>query len=682
MPNSSDNTPRPFGSSEPPDRSSLMADPFIGFDFDDQYRIVELLGAGGWGNVYKATDLSTGTELAVKVVHKHHLQNEMSMKRFELEAKLLSRLENRYIVKIIDHGFSPAPYIVMEYFDGVPLSKWLKLNGPMQSNMAIDLFLQLCDGLATAQQIKIVHRDLKPANILLKTDGSRVQAKILDFGLAKFVDQSVGADKLTSTGDVLGSPPYMSPEQWKGQCDHRSDIYSLGCIMYEVLAGQPAFTAAYGMDYLNKHLSERPPNISDVNLREKFPPSLEDIVSKCMQKAPANRYQSATACSADLKKIKIGRKPVVILAEDKKTVKTKWALVASVLLVTVLVAAYLLKEPIVHGLNAYLYSQADSKLSMGQTEDAIGQYRQILSLSQMLPDKDMQKLKALHALVALLRERKEFRAADAMEKQVNELIGAASTNPGLLVLMNKVQSSIEAKNLPEAEKQAKIALEQAQSSFGKHSLAYSSCLDLLGTVACKKGAFHESVGYETEALNIAQDLLEQNDLRKADIMDHLAEALKGSGNSAESEKYSGLSLALRSTARNQVEAASNQNETGANKSETTTTEQKDPSKVIGAASTTAASATVPVTANPGNQAANTSTLKTSLSTATEIAQPIPVKKPVVKPAISKPIVAKPIVAKPIVAKPVVAKTEPPATAKPAKSSADPWGQLEKLRSVK
>ena len=199
----------------------FFADPFIGFILEDRYQIVELIGTGGWGKVYKAKHVTLDMDLAVKIVHQHHLQDEQSIKRFEQEAQLLSRVENQYIVRIIDHGLSPAPFIVMEYVHGIPLSKWLKTNGPMPPQMAIDLFLQLCDALSAAEDIRIVHRDLKPSNILLKTNTEGVQCKILDFGLAKSVDMNSAAEKLTATGEILGSPAYMSPEQWKGQCDNQ-----------------------------------------------------------------------------------------------------------------------------------------------------------------------------------------------------------------------------------------------------------------------------------------------------------------------------------------------------------------------------------------------------------------------------------------------------------------------------
>lgn len=323
---------------------SVFADQLIGFLFDGRYQIVELIGTGGWGRVYKAKHATLGIDLALKIVHQHRLQDEQSLKRFEQEALLLSRVENPYFVRIIDQGLSPAPFIVMEYVPGITLSKWLKTNGPMPQDMAIELFLQLCDALAAAEAIRIIHRDLKPENILLKSVSEGVHCKIMDFGLAKSVDMETTSEGLTATGEIVGSPAYMSPERWKGQCDHRSDIYSLGCIMYEVLTGKPPFSAQFGMEYMSKHLSDKPAPISQINVLVKFPQGLLDIVDKCMQKAPENRYQSSQACRDDLIKLKAGSKPAISLLEKIKRHKRRNLIVASSILVC--------------GLGAYIWDQS------------------------------------------------------------------------------------------------------------------------------------------------------------------------------------------------------------------------------------------------------------------------------------------------------------------------------------
>lgn len=294
---------------------SAFGDPLLGAVLADRYEIVELIGAGGWGSVYKAKHLTLDLNSAIKIVHRHHLRDADGLKRFEQEAQVMSRLDNQHIVRITDHGLTPVPFIVMEYVQGRSLAEWLRQHGAMPVPIAIELFVQLCDALSAAEAIRFAHRDLKPANILIKANTDPIQCKILDFGLAKLFDTNENAERITATGEVLGSPAYMSPEQWKGKSDNRSDIYSLGCIMYEVLAGKPPFSSQTGLEYLYKHVSEKAPAISKVNPAAKLPPGLEEIVDKCMQKSPAHRYQTALDCREDLLKVKAGIRPSIGLAE-------------------------------------------------------------------------------------------------------------------------------------------------------------------------------------------------------------------------------------------------------------------------------------------------------------------------------------------------------------------------------
>jgi serine/threonine protein kinase len=323
-----------FRSAEP----SIRLDQFIGLVLADRYQIVELIGSGGWGNVYRASHLTLNKDLAIKIVHRHLLKDELNLKRFDQEALLLSKIESTYVVRIIDYGFEPAPFIVMEYFPGIPLSEWLKNNGRMPAQMAIEMFIQLCNALYTAESLRIVHRDLKPSNILLKSNCDEVQCKILDFGLAKLLDPEAPGEKITSTGEILGSPAYMSPEQWNGQCDHRSDIYSLGCIMYEVLTGHPPFSAQSGVEYMARHLSDMPAQISQPGARSSYQAGLEVVVTKCMQKSPANRYQSSLACREDLIKLKAGQKPSITLLERFNRHKKRNVIASCILLSSVLAA--------------------------------------------------------------------------------------------------------------------------------------------------------------------------------------------------------------------------------------------------------------------------------------------------------------------------------------------------------
>jgi eukaryotic-like serine/threonine-protein kinase len=284
--------------------NGLPRDPLIGVVFG-RYEIKELIETSGWGNVYRATDSMLEKDVAIKIVHDHVLKDASNIKRFRREARLLCRLESRYVIRVLDADTTPAPYLVVEYFDGIPLDKWLSANGPMNAQMAIDLFCQLCGALAEAQALDIVHRDLKPASILIKTNDNAVEARIVDFGLAKCLtsDNTCGS-QITSPGEMLGSPPYMSPEHFDGNWDYRSDIYSLGCIMYELLAGRPAFKAKFAPEYLRLHRSTLPERISKVNPGSILPAGLEEVIFTCLEKSPNRRYQTAKLCAEDLKAIK------------------------------------------------------------------------------------------------------------------------------------------------------------------------------------------------------------------------------------------------------------------------------------------------------------------------------------------------------------------------------------------
>lgn len=297
--------------------SDSSDDPFIGQIVLDRYKVVELSGSGGWGKVYRGLHLGLGTDVAIKIIHKHLANDESSVKRLEKEAILLSRLDSHYIVRILDFGRHPAPLIVMEYFHGTMLSDWLKASGPMKPELAVELFLQICDGLSNANSLGLVHRDLKPGNVLVIIENSQLRSKLLDFGIAKMVDEATNNERLTCTGEIIGSPPYMSPEQWTGTADHRSDLYSLGCIMFEVLTGQPAFNAQYGIEFLNKHLNTNAPRLSELMPNIDFSGGLDDIAQKCLQKQAENRYQSSLELQGDLELVKAKKKVKIKLPESQ-----------------------------------------------------------------------------------------------------------------------------------------------------------------------------------------------------------------------------------------------------------------------------------------------------------------------------------------------------------------------------
>jgi Tol biopolymer transport system component len=261
------------------------------------YKILAPLGAGGMGEVYRARDHRLGRDVALKVIPSELARDPERIKRFEQEARAAGALNHPNIVAIHDIGsHEGAPFVVMELLEGESLRSRLG-QGPLPVRKALDYAVQAAHGLAAAYEKGIVHRDLKPENLFLTRDG---RVKVLDFGLAKLTRPDVLApagekpDSVspTATGVILGTVGYMAPEQVRGQAaDHRSDLFALGAILYEMLTGERAFRGASFVDTLSAILKEEPPPLAASG--RDIPPALEPIVRHCLEKRPEERFQSA-----------------------------------------------------------------------------------------------------------------------------------------------------------------------------------------------------------------------------------------------------------------------------------------------------------------------------------------------------------------------------------------------------
>ena len=270
-----------------------------------RYKLLSEIAAGGMGVVYLAKHQVTGQKLALKILHNAAASDLVNLKRFKIEAASAGSLTDPHIVKIIDFGVTEKsiPFLVMEYLEGETLSERLKRVGNLDSASFFDVFTQICEGLANAHKNKVIHRDLKPSNIMLsKTDSGADFVRILDFGLARVVDEEGQSKTLTKTGEVVGSPPYMSPEQGLGhKCDERSDIYSFGCMMYEALTGKLPFMGENAVDTIFKHINDQPLSLSAQCPGQPFSSVLQSVLSRCMEKDPDRRYQSVVQLLTDLK---------------------------------------------------------------------------------------------------------------------------------------------------------------------------------------------------------------------------------------------------------------------------------------------------------------------------------------------------------------------------------------------
>jgi len=285
----------------------------------ERYEVLALIGRGGMGVVYKVRDKAVDKIFAVKVLNHDLVQDKISVKRFEQEAKAASALTHANLAAVYDYGvgISGCPFLVMDYLEGHTLEQELAKEGYFDSERALDIFIQAAEAMADSHLKGVIHRDIKPGNIILeKSENGSDFVKLVDFGIAKVLPSEQKAhENLTQTGDIFGSPLYMSPEQCEGNMqDRRSDIYSLGCLMYETLTGIKPFAAENPIKIILRHIHEDPKPISSLttvsNLPAQFkvPADLGKVVLRCLARDPNQRYQSAYELVNDLKLIRDGEK--------------------------------------------------------------------------------------------------------------------------------------------------------------------------------------------------------------------------------------------------------------------------------------------------------------------------------------------------------------------------------------
>jgi tetratricopeptide (TPR) repeat protein len=315
-----------------------------GSTFAGKYQIIEELGKGGMGRVYKALDMEVNDKVALKLIKPEVAIDRDMIERFRNELRLARKIRHKNVCQMFDlNSQEGISYITMEYVSGQDLKGLIRQSGRLAVETAVTIAKQVCDGLEEAHRLRVVHRDLKPGNIMVDRDG---QARIMDFGIAR----SLKAKGITGAGVMIGTPEYMSPEQVEGkEADERSDIYSLGIILYEMVAGRVPFEGDTPFTIGVKQKSEvpRPPK----ELNAQIPEDLNRVILKCLEKDKNKRYQSAAELQAELSRIEEGMPTAARIIPKKKaftskeitvTVGVKKLVVPAVVLIAVAAAAVVL----------------------------------------------------------------------------------------------------------------------------------------------------------------------------------------------------------------------------------------------------------------------------------------------------------------------------------------------------
>ena len=291
--------------------TSEKKDSRLGTTIGGHYEILSKIGSGGMSTVYKAKHTLLDRIVAIKFILPKLIHDEQTTKRFQQEAKAASELKHDNVCAVNEFGIHDEnqAFLVMEYFEGRSLADLIREEGTIEYDRALLIIKQLCSGLDHAHSKGVIHRDIKPSNIILTKDSDGYDSiKIVDFGIAKLIRDDQSGPNLTQTGEVFGTPSYMSPEQCHGlKVDNRSDIYAVGCVLYEMVEGHPPFQGDSNMAVLMAHCNDSPEPISKTLPSE----AIWEVIQLCLKKDPEDRYNDLEQLSGDIEKLSDNQSPLV-----------------------------------------------------------------------------------------------------------------------------------------------------------------------------------------------------------------------------------------------------------------------------------------------------------------------------------------------------------------------------------
>ncbi|HEY9682506.1 MAG TPA: serine/threonine-protein kinase [Oculatellaceae cyanobacterium] len=424
----------------------------IGQTVAGKYLLLSVIGRGGNGTVYRAQQIFLKTEFALKILYRNQIFDEVQMRRFQLEARAAHSLNHPNLVRVHDFGLLEGnqPYLAMDLVDGITLADHITNDGPMEVEPTVKLFEQVSLGLGFAHQQSVVHRDIKPSNIMLvnaMTIGTEGSVKILDFGIAKLTNHEGGEiQALTKTGEIFGSPLYMSPEQCGGELvDHRADIYSLGCSLFETLTGTPPHVGQNALRTMMLHQSVPPPLLREASLGRTFPDALEKIVQKMLSKNASDRYSNLYQVAHELAAIRSNGKATTASAASKKsTAKTAKTITMTVTSFYAIVVAVAIGSA---ALSVVLFPRANSP-SMNAASDEQNNTDTVLTLSDRQrygPVKVAQMLEQAYAKVPVITSKMTEKVLTPRSFKFPDVpIGRIFFDSSILPVQNNVGESRDA----------------------------------------------------------------------------------------------------------------------------------------------------------------------------------------------------------------------------------------------